>query len=393
MKSVGEVMSIGRNFKEALGKAWRSLERPDADLGGVAGAGSLESLAVPSEHRLHLVESALRAGRSVDEVAAASAIDPWFVDQIAQVAEKPCTGRPPARNGRGADLGAPSGSACPTAVSRSASSDEGAEARAALGVRPSSGSRHVRREFRAHAHYSAYEDRTRSPSTEAHVILGGGPNRIGQGIEFDYACVHAAFALQQAGFESVMINSNPETVSTDYDTSSRLYFEPLTAEDVLAVCRVEQPVGVIAQFGGERRSGWRATSKRRFPVLGTPTISIDLAEDRGKFAELLHEAGIPAPEHGEAHDLDEARVIAARIGYPMWCGPRTSLADEGWRRRGGRARAVRRERRRCGARSPGADRPLPRGRRRDRRRRRVRRHGRVRRCGDGAHRGCGGPLG
>ncbi len=331
MKSVGEVMAIGRTFKEALGKAWRSLERPDADLGGVAGAGSLEELVLPSEHRLHLVESALRAGWSVAEVAAASAIDPWFVDQIAQVAEEV-----DALDGRELD-----------AVDRAdlerakrfglsdrrlavlTSSDEAAvrARRTALGVRPvyktvdtCAGEFPARTPY----HYSTYEeqDEVRPAERPRVVILGAGPNRIGQGIEFDYACVHAAFALGDAGYEPVMINSNPETVSTDYDTSARLYFEPVSTEDVLAVCETERPVGVICQFGGQTPLRMaRDIEAAGFPVLGTPTVSIDLAEDRGKFAELLHEAGIPAPEHGEAHDLDEARVIAARIGYPVVVRP------------------------------------------------------------------------
>jgi carbamoyl-phosphate synthase large subunit len=331
MKSVGEVMAIGRTFKEALGKAWRSLERPDADLGGVAGAGSLEGLVVPSEHRLHLVESALRAGWSVDEVAAASAIDPWFIDQIAQVAEEvdALDGRELEAVGR-ADLErAKRLGLSDRRLAVLASSDEGAvrARRTALGVRPvfktvdtCAGEFPARTPY----HYSTYEeqDEVRPAERPRVVILGAGPNRIGQGIEFDYACVHAAFALGDAGYEPVMINSNPETVSTDYDTSARLYFEPVSTEDVLAVCETERPVGVICQFGGQTPLRMaRDIEAAGFPVLGTPTVSIDLAEDRGKFAELLHEAGIPAPEHGEAHDLDEARVIAARIGYPVVVRP------------------------------------------------------------------------
>jgi carbamoyl-phosphate synthase large subunit len=154
------------------------------------------------------------------------------------------------------------------------------------------------------------------------VILGSGPNRIGQGIEFDYACVHAAFALDEAGYESVMINSNPETVSTDYDTSSRLYFEPLSPEDVLAVCRAEQPVGVIAQLGGQTPLRLaRVLSEEGFHVLGTSPDAIDLAEDRGKFAAILAELEIPAPPHGEARTTEEAREVARRIGYPVVVRP------------------------------------------------------------------------
>jgi carbamoyl-phosphate synthase large subunit len=173
-------------------------------------------------------------------------------------------------------------------------------------------------------HFSTYEEETEvRPAVRPRiVILGAGPNRIGQGIEFDYACVHAAFALEEAGFESVMVNSNPETVSTDYDTSSRLYFEPVTAEDVLAVCHAERPVGVIVQLGGQTPLKLaRTLEEDGFPVLGTRPEAIDLAEDRGKFAALLAELGILAPPHGEARTLEEARVVAARIGYPVVVRP------------------------------------------------------------------------
>jgi len=334
MKSVGEVMAIGRTFKEALGKAWRSLERADADLGG-PGAGDrgrpLEAIAAPSEHRLHLVEAALRGGSSVEEVALASGIDPWFVDQIAQVAEQVA-----ALDGR--ELG----TLAPLELERakriglsdrrlarltSSAEDEVRMRRMTLGVRPvfktvdtCAGEFPARTPY----HYSAYEeqDEVRPAARPRVVILGAGPNRIGQGIEFDYACVHAAFALGDAGFEAVMINSNPETVSTDYDTSARLYFEPLSTEDVLAVCEAELPIGVICQFGGQTPLRMaRELEAAGFPVLGTAASSIDLAEDRGKFAGLLHELDIPAPEHGEANDLEEARAIAARIGYPVVVRP------------------------------------------------------------------------
>jgi carbamoyl-phosphate synthase large subunit len=173
-------------------------------------------------------------------------------------------------------------------------------------------------------HYSTYEeeDEVRPAARPRVVILGAGPNRIGQGIEFDYACVHAAFALEEAGFESVMVNSNPETVSTDYDTSSRLYFEPLTAEDVLAVCRAERPAGVILQFGGQTPLRLaRTLQEEGYAVLGTSADAIDLAEDRGKFAQILAELEISAPPHGEARTLTEAREIAGRIGYPVVVRP------------------------------------------------------------------------
>jgi carbamoyl-phosphate synthase large subunit len=333
MKSVGEVMAIGRTFKEALGKAWRSLETSWGDLGaGPADpARLLQDLGVPGERRLHLVEAALVEGASVEEVAAASGIDPWFVDQIAQVVEEIATVR-----GRGLDeLGAGEllglkrmgvSDRRIAALTRSGEPDVRAR-RTALGVRvvfktlDTCGG-----EFPAATpyHYSTYEDESEvRPATRPRVvILGAGPNRIGQGIEFDYACVHAAYALREAGFEAVMVNSNPETVSTDYDTSSRLYFEPLAAEDVLAVCEAEEPVGVICQLGGQTPLRLAHDLEAAgFRVLGTPPESIDLAEDRGKFASLLAELGITAPPHGEARDLDEARDIALRIGYPVVVRP------------------------------------------------------------------------
>ena len=340
MKSVGEVMAIGRTFKEALGKAWRSLEVPGADLGGrgsglgdpaADAAGFLEALRMPREGRMQLVEAALAAGCSVDEVAGASGIDPWFVDQVAQVAEEAR-----ALSGRvvdelaGDDLReAKRVGLSDRRIARITGSDEaGVRARrTALGIRPvfktvdtCAGEFPARTPY----HYSSYEeeDEVRPAERPRVVILGAGPNRIGQGIEFDYACVHAAFALRDAGYDAVMVNSNPETVSTDYDTSARLYFEPVSTEDVLAVCEAERPVGVICQLGGQtplrlahelEAAGYR--------VLGTPPGAIDLAEDRGKFAGVLRELGIPAPPHGEARDPDEARTVAARVGYPVVVRP------------------------------------------------------------------------
>jgi carbamoyl-phosphate synthase large subunit len=298
---------------------------------GVAGPDLLAALARPTEHRLLLVDAALRARFSVDDVAAASGIDPWFVDQVAQVVEGAgaIAGRALDSIG-GEDL---------LAVKRLGLSDgrigrltgaSEAEVRARrreVGVEPvfktvdtCAGEFPARTPY----HYSTYEeeDEVRAAERPRVVILGAGPNRIGQGIEFDYACVHAAFALEEAGYESVMVNSNPETVSTDYDTSSRLYFEPLSAEDVLAVCRAERPVGVIAQFGGQTPLKLaRTLQDEGFAILGTTPEAIDLAEDRGRFAAILHELGIPAPPHGEARTMDEARAAAARIGYPVVVRP------------------------------------------------------------------------
>ena len=333
MRSVGEVMAIGSTFKEALGKAWRGLEKPalGAAWPPLGGPAPLDALASPSETRLHDVAAALAAGSTVDDVAAASRIDAWFVDQIAQVVDsaRSVAGRPLGML-RAADL---------VSAKRAGLSDERIAAlvgaspadvrvrRSEVGLRPvfktvdtCAGEFHARTPY----HYSTYmeEDEVREDARPRVVILGAGPNRIGQGIEFDYACVHAAYALDEAGFASVMINSNPETVSTDYDTASRLYFEALAAEDVLAVCRAERPIGVIAQLGGQTPLGLaRIVRDAGFPILGTSPEAIDLAEDRGRFAEFLRELGIPAPPHGEARTVEEARLIAARVGYPVVVRP------------------------------------------------------------------------
>jgi carbamoyl-phosphate synthase large subunit len=336
MKSVGEVMAIGRTFKEALGKAWRSMEVPGSDLGGEGGADaapsrSTASLAAPGEGRLHEVERAIRSGVGVDEIAALSGIDPWFVDQIAEVAEealalqgRPLSGLTAADLWNAKRVGL---SDVRLASLAGATEEAVRRRREALGVRPvfktvdtCAGEFPARTPY----HYSCFEQESEvEPAERPRVlILGAGPNRIGQGIEFDYACVHAAFALGEIGVDSVMVNSNPETVSTDYDTSSRLYFEPLAPEDVLAVCRAERPRGVIAQFGGQTPLRLaRVLVEEGFTVLGTSPEAIDLAEDRGRFAAMLAELEIPAPRHGEARSVEEARTVAGRIGYPVVVRP------------------------------------------------------------------------
>jgi carbamoyl-phosphate synthase large subunit len=334
MKSVGEVMAIGRTFKEALGKAWRSLERPGFDLGWMAepeGGDALSGLAVATERRLPLIERALAAGHAVQEIAAASRIDPWFVDQIAQVVEETLAlqGRALGSISAGELREAKRVGISDARIARLTGSAEAdvRQRRAALAVTPvyktvdTCGG-----EFLALTpyHYSTYEeeDEVRPSPRPRVMILGAGPNRIGQGIEFDYACVHAAYALRDAGFEAVMVNSNPETVSTDYDTSSRLYFEPVSAEDVLAVCQAERPDGVIVQLGGQTPLKLaHVLDAEGFTVLGTRPEAIDLAEDRAKFAALCAEIGIRMPPHGEAGDLAEARTVAARIGYPVVVRP------------------------------------------------------------------------
>jgi carbamoyl-phosphate synthase large subunit len=337
MKSVGEVMAIGRTFREAMGKALRSLERPGSALGAddpvlQAGGGALlDRLRTPTEDRIALVELALRRGRSVDEVAGASGIDPWFVDQIARTAES-----------AGGLEGRRLGDVTPEELRR-AKRDGLSDRRLARlldvaepEVRSARGSGDVRPvfktvdtcagEFRARTpyYYSTYERTTEVVPAERPrvLILGAGPNRIGQGIEFDYACVHAAFALREAGFETVMVNCNPETVSTDYDTSDRLYFEPVTAEDVLAVCEAEDPHGIIVQLGGQTPLGLAADLEAEgWTVLGTSPASIDLAEDRTKFGALLTRLEIRHPPHGHGASPEEAAAVAARIGYPVVVRP------------------------------------------------------------------------
>jgi carbamoyl-phosphate synthase large subunit len=334
MKSVGETMAIGRTFKEALGKAWRGLEVDGADVGPLAtaaGVPALERLGTASQDRLHLVEAALLDGHSVDEVAAASSIDPWFVDQIAQIVElaRGLSGRSLTEVSAVEMLEAKRAGMSDhrLAALTDASTADVRRHRGRLAVEPVFKTVDTcAGEFAATTpyHYSTFETETevRAADRPRVVILGAGPNRIGQGIEFDYACVHAAYAVRDAGFESVMVNSNPETVSTDYDTSSRLYFEPLSAEDVLAVCHAERPAGVIVQLGGQTPLKLaRVLEAEGFPVLGTRPGSIDLAEDRGKFAAVCAELGVPAPPHGEARTVDEARGVASRIGYPVVVRP------------------------------------------------------------------------
>ena len=333
MKSVGETMAIGRTFTEAIGKAWRGIEKSALDRGWGGGGGmpEPEAIAIPTETRLHALADALAAGATIDDVAASSGIDPWFVDQIGRVVEEGSALRGRPLHSLSADA-LRSAKRLGLSDARLATLTGATEAavrrhRDALGVQPVFKTVDTcAGEFPAMTpyHYSTYETETEvRPATRPRVIiLGAGPNRIGQGIEFDYACVHAAFALEEAGFESVMINSNPETVSTDYDTSSRLYFEPLSAEDVLAVCRAEQPFGVIAQFGGQTPLRLATTLQEEgFAILGTSPAAIDLAEDRGKFAEILRELDIPAPPHGEARTMPEARAVAEQIGYPVVVRP------------------------------------------------------------------------
>ncbi|HEX2088945.1 MAG TPA: carbamoyl-phosphate synthase large subunit [Actinomycetota bacterium] len=336
MKSVGEVMAIGRTFAEALGKAYRSLERgfdlgPELVSAPNQGSSLLDDLAVPTEDRLLRVERTLSNGHSVDQVAAVSGIDPWFVDQVAIVAER-------LESLRGVPLGdvpadrlreAKRAGVSDRRIARLTGSteDDVRAARRRFGVLPvfktvdtCAGEFEARTPY----YYSTYEEETEvRPGTKPRiVILGAGPNRIGQGIEFDYACVHAAFALRAAGFETVMVNSNPETVSTDYDTSDRLYFEPLQLEDVLAVCEAEEPVGVVVQLGGQTPLAMaRGLERAGVAVLGTLPERLDAAEDRMKFGELLRTLRIASPPHGVAASPKEAARVADRVGFPLLVRP------------------------------------------------------------------------
>ncbi len=345
MKSVGEAMAIGRSFGEALGKALRSLESPGARLSWAAPPGDLAELlarcAVPHDGRLATVHQALRAGASVAELATVTGIDPWFIDQVMCIeehAQRLAAGGPPSA----ATLRAvkQAGFADDQIAELTGVSEERVRQwRHDLGIRPVFHTVDTcAAEFAARTPYlySTYDEVSEVPPGEAPkvIILGSGPNRIGQGIEFDYACVHASFALSEAGYETVMVNCNPETVSTDYDTSDRLYFEPLTLEDVLEVVHAEQasgPVaGVIVQLGGQTPLGLaRALAAAGVPVVGTSPDAIHLAEDRGEFGALLAAAGLPAPRFGTATSAGQARAVAAGIGYPVLVRPSYVLGGRG----------------------------------------------------------------
>ncbi|MDT4925465.1 MAG: carbamoyl-phosphate synthase large subunit, partial [Pseudonocardiales bacterium] len=349
MKSVGEAMSIGRNFTEALGKALRSMETKAAGFWTAPDApGDLDEIlaraAVPTDGRLYLVEQALRAGATVEQVAEATGIDPWFLDQIAliveigaEVRDAPTLSPPLLRRAKRFGLS----DRQVAAMRPELAGEDGVRAlRHRLDIRPVFKTVDTcAAEFAATTpyYYSSYDEETEvapQPDRQKVIILGSGPNRIGQGIEFDYSCVHAVMALRDAGYETVMINCNPETVSTDYDTADRLYFEPLTFEDVLEVVHAEQqsgPVaGVICTLGGQTPLGLAQKLKDAgVPVLGTQPEAIDLAEHRGAFGRVLHEAGLPAPKHGTATSFEEARVVAQSIGYPVLVRPSYVLGGRG----------------------------------------------------------------
>jgi len=351
MKSVGEAMAIGRSFPEALQKALRSLESPGAPFSWAEPPGDRDELlarcAVPHDGRLHTVHQAIRAGASVGEVAAATSIDPWFIDQIAGVEEiarklAPSSGPAPAAASVRATLAVAKSvgfSDIQVGQLTGQTQAEVRELRHLIGLRPVYHTVDTcAAEFAARTPYlySTYDEESEVPPGDQPkvIILGSGPNRIGQGIEFDYACVHASFALSAAGYETVMVNCNPETVSTDYDTSGRLYFEPLTLEDVLEVVAAERAAGpiagVIVQLGGQTPLGLaRALAAEGVPVVGTSPEAIHLAEDRGEFGRVLEEAGLPAPRHGVATSVEQATAVAGEIGYPVLVRPSYVLGGRG----------------------------------------------------------------
>jgi len=352
MKSVGEAMAIGRNFTEALQKALRSLEAPSSGSGAAVfdwhqewveldKAALLEAIRVPHDGRLRKVMDSIRAGATPEEIFESTKIDPWFVDQLALINEiaaevtaapelTPEVLRLAKRHGfSDAQIG----------KIRGMSADVIRGVRHALGIRPVFKTVDTcAAEFAATTpyHYSSYDEETEvAPrEKEAVIILGSGPNRIGQGIEFDYSCVHASLALSEAGYETIMVNCNPETVSTDYDTSDRLYFEPLTLEDVLEIVDAERaagPVaGVICQLGGQTPLGLaQGLADAGVPIVGTSPAAIHLAEERGAFGRVLAEAGLPAPKHGMATSFPQAKAIADEIGYPVLVRPSYVLGGRG----------------------------------------------------------------
>jgi len=342
MKSVGEVMAIGRTFKEALQKGLRGLEtgtsgfsRTDLDDGRISA-----KLLSPDPDRIFYVKRALELGWEHAEIYRMTGIDPWFLDQMQQIVDMETAIKPgmdDATLEEAKRMGF-SDARIAQLMGRGTRESEVRARRLAAGIRPV-----YKRvdtcaaEFVSHTPYlySTYEREDESDTTDRKkvMILGSGPNRIGQGIEFDYCCCHDSFAFREEGWETIMVNCNPETVSTDYDTSDRLYFEPLTFEDVMNIVELERPTGVVIQFGGQTPLRLALPLFRAgVPILGTSPDAIDLAEDRKRFSALLTELGIPQAESGTAISLEEAKEVAERIGYPVLVRPSYVL--------GGRAMAI-----------------------------------------------------
>lgn len=343
MRAVGEVMSVGKTYKEAFQKAIRSLETGRYGLGHAKDFDTrtkeqlLHMLVTPSSERHFIMYEALRKGASVEEIHEITKVKNWFIEQMKELVEEEeallsCRGGLPYDE-------------MLTAAKKDGFSDKYLSQllqipeetirnhRIAIGVEEAWEGIHVSGTEDSAYYYSTYNAPDRNPvSTEKPkiMILGGGPNRIGQGIEFDYCCVHASLALKKLGFETIIVNCNPETVSTDYDTSDKLYFEPLTLEDVLSIYKKEQPAGVIAQFGGQTPLNLAADlEKNGVKILGTPPSVIDLAEDRDLFRAMMEKLEIPMPESGMAVNVEEALAIAAKIGYPVMVRPSYVLGGRG----------------------------------------------------------------
>lgn len=342
MRAVGEVMSIGKTYKEAFQKAIRSLEIGRYGLGGAKDFASktkdelLAMLHTPSSERQFIMYEALRKGATVDELWELTKIKHYFIEQMKELVEEEEA------------LKGYKGSVPPADVLETAKKDgfsdrylsqlleiseeEVRKARLGAGITEAWEGVHVSGTKDAAYYYSSYniKDESKTSDKPKIMILGGGPNRIGQGIEFDYCCVHASMALKKLGFETIIVNCNPETVSTDYDTSDKLYFEPLTLEDVLSIHEKEKPVGVIAQFGGQTPLNLAAELKKNgVNILGTTPETIDLAEDRDLFREMMDKLEIPMPESGMAVTVDDALEIAERIGYPVMVRPSYVLGGRG----------------------------------------------------------------
>ncbi len=343
MRAVGEVMSIGKTYKEAFQKAIRSLERDRYGLGHAKDFDTLsrkqllQELATPSSERHFLMYEALRKGASIDEIYDATHVKRYFIEQMKELVEEE------------EELLKSKGSLPTDAQLTSAkkngfsdkylsqilevSEEEIRNKRIEIGVEETWDRVHVSGTQDSAYYYSTYnapDNNVVSEDRPKIMILGGGPNRIGKGIEFDYCCVHAAMSLKKLGFETIIVNCNPETVSTDYDTSDKLYFEPLTLEDVLSIYKKEKPVGVIAQFGGQTPLNLAADlEKNGVRILGTSPAVIDLAEDRDQFRKVMDDLGIPMPESGMATTVEEALAIAEKIGYPVMVRPSYVLGGRG----------------------------------------------------------------
>ena len=343
MRAVGEVMSIGKTYKEAFQKAIRSLETGRYGLGFAKDYNEkskeelLRMLATPSSDRHFIMYEALRKGATVDEIFDITKVKHYFVEQMKELVEE----EEAIAKSKGS---LPSDEQLISAKKNGFSDkylsqilaipeDDIRNKRIELGIEEAWEGVHVSGTKDSAYYYSTYNADDKNPVSEEKnkiMILGGGPNRIGQGIEFDYCCVHAALALKKLGFETIIVNCNPETVSTDYDTSDKLYFEPLTLEDVLSIYKKEKPLGVIAQFGGQTPLNLAAElEKNGVKILGTSPSVIDLAEDRDLFRAMMDKLGIPMPEAGMATTVDEALEIAKKIGYPVMVRPSYVLGGRG----------------------------------------------------------------